>query len=214
MSTRRYVIAGTALAAVAVGVVAWPFAYYALPFAWTGEPDKLATLLDAKPGARLADIGAGSGALAIEMAERVGVEGLVYATDIDPDRTREIEARVSRASLSNVRAVQGASTSTNLPAGCCDAVYMRMMFHHVDDRPAFARAVAQAVRPGGRVAVIDFPPGALCFEPRHGISPEAVVSAFEGAGCRLQQQDDAWGGASFLRLFTCGGAPAPTGDEA
>ena len=79
---------------------------------------------------------------------------------------------------------------------------MRAVFHHIEDPTALAASVAAAVRPGGRVAIIDFPPGALWFHGAdHGVTPEAVTTAFEGAGLSLAQRIDDWGGGMFLLAF-------------
>jgi hypothetical protein len=53
------------------------------------------------------------------------------------------------------------------------------------------------------VAIIDFPPRSIWFEPDHGVSPDTVRAAFEGTACRLTQHDPEWGGATFLMLFEC-----------
>ena len=98
----------------------------------------------------------------------------------------------------------GAMDGTNLPDGCCDAIYLRTMLHDVANRPAFARDVVRSIRPGGRIAVIDCAPGRLWFHGgHHGVTPEEVVSAFTSAGRTLRHRDNHWGGATFLLLFEC-----------
>jgi hypothetical protein len=80
---------------------------------------------------------------------------------------------------------------------------MRMVFHHISDPVAYAREVTRAVRPGGRVAIIDFAPGALFFlGPQHGVAPETVIAAFEGAGLSLVHRIKRWGGGNYMLLFT------------
>ena len=95
-----------------------------------------------------------------------------------------------------------AMTRGALPPGCCDAVYMRTVFHHIDDPAAFAGQVWQAVRPGGRVAVIDFSPGSLWFHGHdHGVTPDAITAAFEHAGFLRSRPVERWGASLFLLLF-------------
>jgi ubiquinone/menaquinone biosynthesis C-methylase UbiE len=150
----------------------------------------------------IADIGAGSGALAVAMASYVGSAGQVYATDVAPERLAGIERRVGRASVGNIRTLAGTESETRLPSRCCDAVYLRAVFHHIADRARFAEDVARAVRPGGRVGVIDFPPGTLWFHgANHGVEPDAVLATFESAGLRLRERVDDWGGGMFLLVF-------------
>ena len=178
MLARPYIAAALILAATgtAAGIaVAAHFAFFLMPFAWTGEPARLVALLGVHPGDRVADIGAGDGSHAVAVARFMGRDGEVLATDIDPGRRQAIADRASRAQV-NVRVMAGATDGTNLPDGCCDAIYMRTMLHHVANPPAFARDVVRSIRPGGRIAVIDFAPGRLWFHGGdHGVTPEEVV---------------------------------------
>jgi ubiquinone/menaquinone biosynthesis C-methylase UbiE len=193
------------LALIAGALVGWRFAIFILPFSWTGEHTHLADFLHVKSGSVVADIGAGDGSLAVEMARLVGRDGLVYATELSADQQQAISTRVSQAGTPQVRVVQARLDATNLPDGCCDAVYMRTVFHHITNHAEFARQVAKAVRPGGRLAVIDFAPGALWFlGGDHGVAAEDVAQAFHGAGLRLIQRVEKWGGGMYLLLFERG----------
>jgi len=199
---RIRVFALVVAAAVLAAVVGWRFAIFVLPFSWTGESERLAELLRVAPGQTLADVGAGDGALAADMAARVGAAGTVYATELAPDRQQAIAARMARDGISNVRIVAAAPDATHLPDGCCDAVYLRTVFHHIEDRPAFARALAKAVRAGGRLAVIDFAPGSLWFlGANHGVSSEEVVEACQQAGLTLVDHSMSWGGGTYVLVF-------------
>ena len=116
--------------------------------------------------------------------------------------SRRHHAPQCAAGTSHLRVVEAAPTSTNLPDACCDAVYMRAVFHHIQDPAALAASVAASLIPRGRVAIIDFPPGALWFHGNdHGVTPEAVTRAFEGAGLTLVHRIGDWGGGMFLLAF-------------
>jgi ubiquinone/menaquinone biosynthesis C-methylase UbiE len=202
MAMKWLVVGMLSVVAVGGGVVAWRFAFFVAPFAWTAEPSRLRQVLGVRPGDHLAEIGAGDGSMAVDMARALGSTGVLYATEISPARRDDITRRSARAGTSHLRVVEAAPASTNLPDGCCDAVYMRAVFHHIEDPAALAASVAVALRPGGRVAIMDFPPGALWFHgANHGVTPEAVTTAFERAGLSLSQRIDAWGGGMFLLAF-------------
>jgi ubiquinone/menaquinone biosynthesis C-methylase UbiE len=207
MLDKPWLAAGLVLAAAGTTVLmasAAHFSFFFLPFTWTGEPARLAALLGIRSGDRVADIGAGDGTHAIAIAQLVGEGGEVLASDIDPDRRRSIADRAAREHASNVRVVEATETSTNLADGCCQAIYMRTMFHHVKDVTSYAKAVVRSLQPGGRIAVIDFSPGRLWFHGGdHGVTPETVLSAFTNAGCTLRHRDDHWGGPTFLLVFEC-----------
>jgi ubiquinone/menaquinone biosynthesis C-methylase UbiE len=177
--------------------------YHVLPLAWTGEDDRLAALLRVRPGAVVGEIGAGSGTLALEMARRVGPEGVVFATELSAERRQQIAERAARAGLAQLKVVAAAEAGTSLTPGCCDALYMRNVLHHLEGRPAYAREMWSAVRPGGVVVIIDFAPGALSLHlgSAHGVSPDAAVAAFTQAGFVVQQRVDRWGGGMFALVF-------------
>jgi SAM-dependent methyltransferase len=188
--------------ALGAGLVLWRFAFFAAPFSWTGEPARLAEALGLGPGMQVADVGAGSGDLAVAMARIVGAGGVVYATELTAAGREAIARRASSAGAANIRVVTAHRDATGLAASSCDAVYLRTVFHHVADRRGFAAELVRAVRPGGRVAIIDFAPGTLWFHGAdHGVAPAVVRDAFAAAGWRMREQHDDWGGGLFLLVF-------------
>jgi ubiquinone/menaquinone biosynthesis C-methylase UbiE len=190
------------------GALTWRFGYFFAPFRWTGEPQRLAALLKVGPGSRVADIGAGDGAMAAEFARIVGERGAVFATDIDAARRDQIARRATADGIRQLTVVEASPDAPNLPAVCCDALYMRFVYHHIADPVAYARHLAGTVRPGGRIAVIDFAPGLLWFHDNdHGVRPETIEAAFAAAGCELVTRDDAWGGGTFVRVLECPARP-------
>lgn len=183
-------------------VVAWRFAFFVLPFSWTGESARLAELLRVRPGVTVADVGAGDGAMALEMAQLVGPNGVVYATELSSEQRQAMTRKILEAATSHVRVVEGATDATRLPDDCCDAIYLRAVTHHLADRDQFAAEIFKAVRPGGRVVVIDFAPGALWFHGAdHGVTPHHVRRAFESAGFKTAGQIENWGGGMFAMVF-------------
>lgn len=187
---------------VGTGLVTWRFAWFVAPLAWTGEAVALAVALDVTPGRCVVDVGAGDGAMAEAMAAIVGPQGRVHATEIAPARLAALAARKARGALSHMEIVAAKSDETGLADGGCDALYLRHVFHHLADAPTMARRLTRAVRPDGRIAIIDFPPGALWFHgPDHGVRVDEVGAAFTAAGWRLRERRDDWGGGTFLVVF-------------
>ena len=119
---------------------------------------KLIEVLEIRPGATVADIGAGSGPLVTPLSRHVGSSGRVYATDVNVDRISELKKLVASASLDNVTVLEGGAVETNLPEKCCDAVYMRLVYHHFADPAAMNASLLKSLKPGGRIAVIEFKP--------------------------------------------------------
>ena len=192
-------------------------AFHVLPLSVTGEDARLAALLQVVPGQAIAEIGAGSGALSIALARRIAPGGILYSTELDPDRRRQIRARAERARAANVVVVEAGEAATGLPDGCCDAIFMRNVYHHIGDTAPFNRSLIRAIRPGGRLAVIDFTPGAFWHlrqrpdgaagkRTGHGVGPLAVVEELEEAGFRRERIALDWGGRLFLVLMRAPGS--------
>ena len=80
---------------------------------------------------------------------------------------------------------------------------MRMVLHHVGDRAALARDIRRSLRPRGRVAIIDFAPGAVPhLGDDHGVTAGEVVAHFAAAGFEVAAREEAWGGGNFLLVFS------------
>ena len=204
MYSRTDLLIGSAVVTIVAGIawVCWRFGFFILPFAWTGEPARLATLLGVQPGMRVADIGAGTGTLAYAMTTTVGPSGELYATEVSKERLQSLSTIAPGVGRGRFTVVQSTPSATGLADHCCDAAYMRAMLHHVADVEAYAASARRALVPGGRLAVIDFPPGGLPFHGAdHGITRERAVDAFSRAGFQLRAEADNWGGGMFMLLF-------------
>ncbi len=119
---------------------------------------ELVKLFELKPGMTVADVGAGFGAWTMQFSKVVGPTGRVYATDIGAPQLAALRDSVKREALTNVTVIEAATDATNLPAGCCDAILIRDAYHHLTQPAAIVKSLAAALKPGGRLAVIDFPP--------------------------------------------------------
>jgi len=125
----------------------------------------------------VADVGAGKGQLTLALAGAVGSAGHVFSSEIDPARLRALREAVAEARLGNVTVVEAKSSESGLPAGCCDAIVLRRVYHHLTDPVATIASLPRALRPGGLLAVIDIPP--LFFLPDRsnlGITPQIVIN--------------------------------------
>jgi ubiquinone/menaquinone biosynthesis C-methylase UbiE len=146
------------------------------------EVPQLVQLLELKPGMAVADVGAGFGAWTMGFARWLGPAGRVYATDVGATQLVALRDAVQRERLSTVTVLAGAIDATNLPEACCDAILIRDAYHHLTQPEAMIRSLAASLKPGGRLAVIDFPPRANSEVPAgvpanrggHGVPPEVV----------------------------------------
>jgi ubiquinone/menaquinone biosynthesis C-methylase UbiE len=107
----------------------------------------------------VADVGAGAGWFTIHLARRVGPNGFVYAQDVQRQMLEAIRRRVSREGLRNVETRLGIGSMPNLPAGSLDAVLVVDVYPEVEDRVTFLRNLAVALKPGGRLGIVNYKPG-------------------------------------------------------
>ena len=156
------------------------------------ETGRLVEVLDLKPTSAVADVGAGSGAFSVMMAERLGPKATVYSTEIDPKLLDKIRSAAEKADVYNLIVIAGAKDDTHLPANCCDAIFLRRVYHHITDPTDLDHSLYRALRPGGRLAIIDFepwqkpkekaPPGVPADRGGHGAPKPIVMRELTKAG--------------------------------
>lgn len=112
--------------------------------------------LGVRRGSVVADIGAGPGFFTLALARAVGPRGHVYAVDPDPQILDVLRGRLAKAGIRNVSPVLGRGDDPHVPPGTCDVVLIVDTYHHFPDGPEFLRRAARALRPGGRLANVDF----------------------------------------------------------
>ena len=169
---------------------------------------RLVAALGIEPGMTVGEIGAGSGELTVLMARHVGANGKILSTEISEQRLADIRNAVAAADVTNVTVLQAGVDRTNLPDACCDAIFMRNVYHHFSDPAAINRSLFAALKPGGRIAVIDFPPGngneasspsGRGSDGTHGVFKETVAKELEAAGfTRVLMEEPGAGQEGFL----------------
>jgi SAM-dependent methyltransferase len=174
------------------------------------EMPRLRQVLGLKPGVSVADVGAGKGQVTLALAAEVGPSGHVFSTDIDPESLEQIRAAVAAEKLENVTVLRAQARDTGLPDNCCDAILLRRVYHHLTDPAETDASLLRALRPGGVLAVVDFPP--FWFWPwapagvpenrgGHGVASPLVVDEVTAAGFQLLQVINDWPGRGPLSSY-------------
>jgi predicted methyltransferase len=154
--------------------------------AWQ-KPHEVIRALALEPRAVVADVGAGTGYFSARLANMLK-EGRVYAVDVEPAMVKHLAERAKREHLPNMVAVAGAPDDPRLP-GKVDLVLLVDVYHHIDGRTAYFRKLRASLRPGGRVAIIDFRLDSPEGPPREArIPPEQVKQEFVSAGYALSAE--------------------------
>ena len=156
--------------------------------AWQ-KPEQIMDALGIAEGSKVADIGVGSGWFTIRLARRVGPNGLVYAEDVQRQMLEATRRRVSREGLKNVDTILGTATNPNLPARTLDAILVVDVYPEVDDRVTFLRNLAAALKPNGRIGVVNYKPGQGGPGPASNegvrVDSSAVEADARAAGLRI-----------------------------
>lgn len=145
------------------------------------EAERVMTQAKITPGMTVADIGAGDGYYTVRLAERVGSKGRVLAQDIDRAALQRLGQRVERERLDNVSIKLGKPDDPGLPAASFDRVFLVHMYHEVEEPYAFLWRLRPALRPGGKIVVVDVDRPTHA----HGIPPALLFCEFAAVGFRL-----------------------------
>jgi predicted methyltransferase len=154
--------------------------------AWQ-KPHDVIQALALKPDAVIADIGSGTGYFSMRFAHMVP-KGRVYGVDTEPAMVKYLAERAKREGLRNVTAVAGAPGDPRLPEKA-DLIILVDVYHHVENREGYFTRLRESLRPGGRVAVIDFRMDSPQGPPKAArIEPAQVKAELKQAGYALERE--------------------------
>ncbi len=123
--------------------------------AWQ-RPAEVVALLGVEPGMTVVDLGAGTGYFLPYLSAAAGDGGRVLALDPEPDMIRFVSERARRESLANVEAQRIPFDDPELEPASVDRVLIVNTWHHIQERPAYARKLLAALKPGGGIYIVDF----------------------------------------------------------
>jgi predicted methyltransferase len=170
------------------------------------EVQQVARLLGIEPGMTVADIGAGSGYYVMRLAPMLGPEGRLIAEDITPAYLRSLEGTVRRAGLDNVTVLRGEASDAKLPGRSVDRAILIHMYHEVAQPFALMHRLAQALKPGAQVGIVD----AMRPTEEHGTPPALLRCELEAVGYREKAFHKLHGSEAYLAIFELPPDSVPT----
>ncbi len=150
------------------------------------KPDEIIRALHLKAGQTVVDIGAGTGYFTRRFARAVGPSGQAIGLDVEPGMTAYMKADAAKLNLPNYRARTVKADDPQLAPHFADVVFFCNVLHHISNRVSYLRRLKPALKPGGRVAVIDFKPDSpMGPPPTMRIARDQMIVIFKIAGYRL-----------------------------
>ena len=147
------------------------------------KPEEVTALLEIAPGMTVVDLGAGTGYFMSYLSAAAGADGKVLALDPEPDMIRFMQQRAEREELGNVVPRQIPYDDPQLAAESVDRVLIVNTWHHIAERDAYSRKLLAALKPGGRVYVVDFTRDSPSGPPvAERIDPEQVAAELAAGG--------------------------------
>lgn len=172
--------------------------------AWQ-RPEEVMDALGIQAGTVVADVGSGDGYFSFHLARRVGAGGRVYAVDIDQDALDKLRREADKEGLEQIEIIRGATDDPRLPPESVDVVLVVNAYHEMRDYDAMLAGFYRALRPGGRLAIIDggIEPGQPRddYFSRHRVPKEVVREEAERAGFVFAREEPGFTRARDNRLF-------------
>ena len=141
-----------------------------------------------RPGAIVADVGAGDGFFTSRLARAVGANGRVFAVDIDDAAMDRLRKRLQEDGIENVTIVKGAPDDPKLPERALDAALIVNAYHEMEQHQSILAALRRALKPDGRLVIVEPVTHSRRGRPRadearsHEIDPEYVLQDARAAG--------------------------------
>lgn len=148
--------------------------------------------LDVEPGQTVCDMGCGNGFYTLELARRVGRDGLVYAVDIQPEMLRMLAEAAGREGLTNIRPVLGTAIDPRLPAASIDLCLCVDVYHEFSHPETMLARIRESLSADGRLALVEFrgeDPG-VPIKPLHKMTKAQIRRELEPAGFQVVREFD------------------------
>lgn len=172
------------------------------------RPAELVARLEIRPGFTVVDLGTGTGTLLEALSHAVGPNGRVIAEDIHADFLDRARGRVQQAGLDNVDFVLGSEVDPKLPAASADVVVVLDAYHHFDYPEQMLAAIKRSLRPGGRLAIVEYHKkrGAMESDPDFALQhvragADQVVREVKAAGYHLLWRREYTTGSQYIAMF-------------
>ncbi|MDO9117127.1 MAG: methyltransferase domain-containing protein [Nitrospira sp.] len=157
------------------------------------KPAEVIDALKLKPGMAIADLGSGSGYFTRRFIEAVTETGMVYAVDVEPEMLAYAkESVIHMHTAYTAEFILAQPDNPKLPFASVDLLFVCNTIHHLEDRPKYFSDLKSSLKPGARIAIVDFYPdersGDLGFPKHHLVARDTIVQEMTAAGYQLARE--------------------------
>ena len=160
---------------------------------------EIVAALKLQPGSIVADIGAGTGVFSLPLARAVRPGGKLYAVEVDEQLIEHIMEQATEQGVANVQTVFAEYHDPLLPVPI-DLAFIHDVLHHIEKRDVYLKNLARYMKPTGRIAVIEFIPGAAGHrdDPKMQLSPDQTAALMAQAGFKPVEEIKLFADKSFV----------------
>jgi len=167
--------------------------------------DEILKTLDIQSGQTIADIGSGGGFFTFLFSHLVGDKGTVYAIDTNEEFLEYINSQSSENGLTNIKTILVTEQSIQAPQHSLDLVFVRNVYHHLQNRVHYFTQVKELLSSQGRIAIIEYSRHGSIFSFHrrcgHNVPQEIIVEEMNKAGYTVSASFDFLPVQSFT-IFT------------
>jgi arsenite methyltransferase len=158
------------------------------------KADVILSTLNIQPGQTIADLGSGGGFFTFLFSQLVGEKGKVYAIDTNKDFLEFINKQSAKLGLTNMTTVLATEQAIPLPSHCVDLLFVRSVYHHLQNRTSYFLEAKKLLTAQGRIAIIEFSQqgSKLSFHRRcgHNVPKEIIIEEMSTAGFQVSASFD------------------------
>jgi ubiquinone/menaquinone biosynthesis C-methylase UbiE len=158
------------------------------------KANEILKTLNIQPGQTIADIGSGGGFFTLLFSQLVGDEGRIYAIDTNQDFIEFIDKQAIKQGIANITTVRATEQAISLPTHSIDLVFVRNVFHHLQNRSQYFLEAKQLLTSAGRIAIIEFSQqgSKFSFHRRcgHNVPKEIIIEEMSTAGFQVSASFD------------------------
>jgi len=153
------------------------------------QPDKVIDTLNIQKGWFIGDLGAGGGYYTLRFAQETGINGKVFAADINEDFLKGIKSDAESKGLNNVDTILSAENDSRFSDNTLDLIFIRNTFHHLTQRDQYMNRLAKKIKKNGKIVIIDYKRNMSGYHG-HDVTRDEIISAIANSGLVVEKELD------------------------